>query len=248
MVLLLAQPILDKLPIFPAQKPTTLAIFLVGQNPASELYVSIKQRQAEKYAISTRVTRLPISTTTAEMLAAVDIANRDKTLDSVIIQLPLPRQIATAAVLDRLANAKDVDNLTGRNRFTSPVVQAVAALCDHYMIDLDSRQVGVIGEGRLVGRPIAQWLRHRGHRPTITHKTTTGKNALIRQAEVIFAGAGAKNIVNSNNTRAGQIIFDCSGVDVDFEAVKDRVAAITPPKGGVGPLTVHFLFENVLKT
>ena len=178
----------------------------------------------------------------------IHLANIDTTVDAIIVQLPLPDHLNTQAALQELSPSKDVDNLTNMNTFVSPMVQAVQALIDSYNLKLEHQHIAAVGYGRLVGQPIATWLQSRGHAVTIIDEHTAEADSLIQKADILFAGTGQKHRVNANNTREGQIIFDCSGVDVDFETVKEKCQAITPPKGSIGPLTVHFLFMNALQT
>ncbi len=250
MQLLQAQPIIEKYqPAEPARHIVkTLAIIMVGSHPASELYVSIKRDQAQYYGIGTDIFRLPDSAGTVELTRLIQRLNDDPTYNAMIVQLPLPEAYDTNKILDLITPEKDVDNLTNSNRFTSPMVQAVQALRDFYGLEFRHTRVCVIGQGRLVGKPLREWLESEGMKPTIVDSDTPHKDTLIREADIILGGAGQKYVVNAANTRDGQIIFDCSGKDVDFEAVKNKAAAITPPKGGIGPLTVHFLLTNVLKT
>lgn len=244
MKLLLAQPILDQSPINRPKGTVRLGIVLVGTHPASELYVGIKQRQAAHYGIAAEVIRLAATSTTEAVQAAIREANDQYA--GVIIQLPLPDHLPTEAILDCIDPRKDVDNLTGQHVFTSPMVQAVQALCKAYAITIEGKSLCVIGQGRLVGGPLMHWLQSLGCHPVIVDEATANKDTVIHEADIVFGGSGHKYVVHAGNTRSGQIIFDCSGRDVDFDAIKETVAAITPPKGGIGPLTVHFLLMNVI--
>ncbi len=246
-MLLLAEPILTKYSFTPTRSKT-LAIVLVGSNPASEVYVGIKTKKAEFYGVATHLIRLPDTCSTEELCSTIQDLNADDSVDAVIVQLPLPASVNTEAVLDCIDQTKDVDNLTGKSRFTSPMVQAILALMDEYKISLEGKTVCVVGHGRLVGQPIVEWLVSNGINPTVIASADAFDDDKVQAADVVIAGTGSKFCINANNTREGQIVFDCSGMDVDFEAVKDRVMAITPPKGGIGPLTVHFLLTNVIKT
>jgi methylenetetrahydrofolate dehydrogenase (NADP+)/methenyltetrahydrofolate cyclohydrolase len=248
MQLLLAQPILDSY-----SWPTdlidqgTLAIIFVGENRASNLYISIKEQQAKKYGISVEIKHFDQSISQAELINEVNILNYNNAIDGIIVQLPLPDQIDTEAILDSITSYKDVDNLTNKAVFISPMVLAVDALIKQYAIELKGKNICVLGQGRLIGRPVKMWLESQGLTPVVVDEETEDSDFILREADVIFAGSGQKHIINELIVHKNQVIFDCSGRDVDFESIKDKVTALTPSKGGVGPLTVHFLFTNCLK-
>jgi methylenetetrahydrofolate dehydrogenase (NADP+)/methenyltetrahydrofolate cyclohydrolase len=244
---LLAAPILEKTQLVarPAKK---LGIVWVGDNPSSEIYINLKQQKAAGYGINTRLAHIPETSTQAEIIKTVRDLNQNPTVDGIIVQLPLPDVTLTDTVLDAIEFNKDVDNLTGSDKFLSPMVQAVKALADYYKIDFTNKKVCVVGQGRLVGQPIVRWLELVDIQPSILPSPELFNDTIVRSADIVIAGTGARHIINATNTRPGQIIFDCSGIDVDYDAIKDTVAAITPPKGGVGPLTVHFLLSNVIAT
>lgn len=246
-MLLIAEPILAKYQSKPIQ-PKTLAIVLVGENPAAELYVGIKTKKAESYGIKTKLYRLADTVSTSRVQQVVHNLNADDSVNAVIVQLPLPKTIDTTKVLESLNPGKDVDNLSGERRFTSPMVQAVRALANEYQIDFTGKKVCVVGFGRLIGHPMTVWLESQGIFPDVITDANEFSSKRIKQAEIVIGGTGQKHLITADCVHANQVIFDCSGVDVDFEAVKDRVYAISPPKGGIGPLTVHFLLINVLQT
>ncbi len=245
MKLLIAEPILQSLP--KSTTPKTLAIILVGTNKASEIFVGIKQRQAEKYGVETQLFRFPEEVSDGDLREAIRQMNREPLITGIIVQLPLGEKANTDMILDAIAPHKDVDNLTNTNNFTSPMVLAVKALKDFYDLDFAGKKICVIGKGRLVGAPVARWLESQECTVFPIDETSANKDDTIRDADIIIAGSGAPKVVHAGNTRDGQVVFDCSGMDVDFDSIKNRCDAITPPKGGIGPLTVHFLLTNVLK-
>ena len=186
---LIAAPLLESY-VLPAGARGSLAIILVGHDSASELYVAIKQKQAAKYNITTQLIRLPETSSTQEVCDVIERVNTDHSIHAMIVQLPLPEGIATERVLDTILPTKDVDNLTGQNCFVSPMVQAVSFLVEHYGITLKGKTACVIGQGRLVGQPITQWLRTHGIEPVVIDETTTDRDSRIQAADIVFAGAG----------------------------------------------------------
>jgi methylenetetrahydrofolate dehydrogenase (NADP+)/methenyltetrahydrofolate cyclohydrolase len=207
----------------------------------------MKQQQAEKYGVSVILKHFDASITQSDLMREITSLNHDHNIDGIIIQLPLPPHIDTDTLLDAIAPGKDVDNLTNKGVFTSPMVLSVEALMKQYKIDLKGKHICVLGHGRLIGQPVRTWLIQNEHDPVVVDEETEEADFILREADVIFAGSGQKHIINELVVHQDQIIFDCSGRDVDFDSVKDKVAALSPPKGGVGPLTVHFLFTNLLK-
>lgn len=243
--LLSSQPILDQFwQNFQPSHPAKLGIILVGDNPDSEKYVELKQQEAKKYGIETELICLQSTCPQSEIYEFIDYFNNRKAISGIIIQLPLPKNWERDKILQTINPAKDVDNLTGKSQFISPMVQGVQALIDIYKLDLEDPIV-VIGAGPLVGRPIRQWLESEGRNPIVVDKDTPNADEIVRNATILFCGAG-RQVILKDDVNENQIIFDCSGRDVDFEAVKDKVKAISPPKGSVGPLTVHFLLLNTL--
>ncbi len=149
------------------------------------------------------------------------------------------------AILGAIDPSKDVDDLTGRSDFDSPMVHAVKALLQEYKIDLAGKRICVIGRGHVVGKPLMKWLGQQGLDYTTVNRQTEDKDAIIQATDVVLAGS-TEMVVTAQNTRPGQVIIDCSGYATDFEAIKNKVAAIAPPKGSIGPLVVHFLLSNAL--
>lgn len=245
---LLAEPILNReRPLHVAENSARLIIFLVGNDPASELYVSIKLREAVKYGVQAELIRFEATASSQDLEQAIFAANADTSVDAMIVQLPLPGNFDTETILDCIAPEKDVDNLTGHSKLVSPMVQAVEALINEYKISLVNKKLCVVGRGRLVGQPIYEWLVSQGYTPESVHRSTPNRNEIIKNADVVISGAGTPRIIHGDNTRTGQTLIDCSGNDIDVEAVQDKAAALTPKKGGVGPLTVHYLLMNSLK-
>lgn len=245
--LLVAKPILDTY-TQTTRSPRTLAIILVGDDEESVKYVGIKSRKSETYGVHVDVYRLSEQSATRDVADLVSDCCANTAVNGVIVQLPLPTHIDTQSVLERIIPSKDVDNLTSVGNFVSPTVQSVLALIDEYGIQYEAKTICVVGQGPVVGRPLTDFFENKQCRVAIVDRDTPGGDDLIREADIVFGASGVHNRINDANTRAGQIIFDCSGKDVDFEVVKEKAAAITPPIGGIGPLTVHFLFLNVLKS
>lgn len=247
---LIAQPILDAFwqAFSPPTREKRLAILWGGDNPDSAKYVQLKQQNGGRYGVATELHHLPNTVSQEEVIAAVQELNARREVDAFIVQLPLPARLDREAVLAAIAPEKDVDNLTGGSEFVSPMVRAVDAILVHYALDLSNKTCAVVGMGVLAGQPIFRYLTDKGYAATPVDKDTPHADEIIEAADVVFGCTGQANRIHEGNTREGQIIFDCSGHDVDVRVIKQKAAAFTPATGAIGPLTVHFLFLNVLKS
>lgn len=229
-------------------------------NPERDLptrtYLRIKRERAKLYGIHVDVWEhdLPERVRTERLAAVVRQYGQQSQYHGVIVQLPLPDDVDTDTVLSAIYPTKDVDALTAQSEFVSPMVQAVGALEDYY--DLDFRRaamrrnaIAVVGQGRLVGKPVTEWLIGRGFEPVVIDIDTPNAEELISAASVIISGTNVPGRINRSNTRPGQIVIDCTGRDLDPAVIEaGYLKAATPArKGGIGPLTVYFLMVNVLK-
>jgi len=247
-----------------------LDVVLVGENPASQVYVRNKQLACERVGIEGRLHRLSVTTTTDELLALITRLNRPKPDDpavhGILVQLPLPDQIAAAKILDAVSPLKDVDAfhpenvgllVQGRPRFLPCTPHGVMQLLRRNEIPFAGRKVTVIGRSEIVGKPMANLLLQKGADATVTvcHSRTTDLAELTRQADIIIAAIGKAKYLTANMVRPGAVVIDvgmnrdeagklCG--DVDYGPVSEIAGAITPVPGGVGPLTVTMLLLNTL--
>lgn len=223
----------------------TLGIVLVGDDPASVTYVGIKQKRAQEIGMGFVLRRLPGSATQKAVLGEIEALNRDPGIQGVIVQLPLPRQINTDIILNAIEREKDVDGLGRHSPYQPPTPTAILALLHHYGIALASKRVGIVGYGRLVGQPLAQRLQELG----ISHTVYTRERGNMLQCcmfdDVVIAATGEK-VIFTRQIKPGAVVVDAAK-DVDFDGVRAVAGALTPPSGGVGPLTVAALLENVVE-
>lgn len=256
-------------------QPPHLGAILVGENPASKVYVRNKIRMCDEVGFDSTVLRLPSETTEDELIHKVKNWNADDSLDGYIVQLPLPEHINADQVNLAIAPEKDVDgfhpNNVGRMSLGLPsylpaTPQGIITLLSHYDLSLEGKRVVVLGRSNIVGRPISILLSQ--NRPvgnaTVTVLHSKSKNTVeeLRNADVIIAAIGSANFVKENMVKKDAIIIDV-GInrveddsrkrgyrlcgDVDFENVSKKVAYITPVPGGIGPMTVLSLLINTLK-
>jgi len=247
-----------------------LAAVLVGENPASEVYVRNKQQACERVGIASQLHRLPATASQRELLDLVrrlNEASLTEPVHGILVQLPLPKQIDEKFILDAVHPLKDVDAfhpenvgllVQGRPRFLPCTPHGILQLLIHNGIETAGRHVVVLGRSEIVGKPIALMLAQRGPHAdatvTICHSRTRNLTELTRQADILIAAIGQPRFVSAEMVKPGATVIDV-GInrvdgklcgDVDFEAVLQIAGAITPVPGGVGPLTITMLLENTL--
>ncbi|MCU0883929.1 MAG: bifunctional methylenetetrahydrofolate dehydrogenase/methenyltetrahydrofolate cyclohydrolase FolD [Beijerinckiaceae bacterium] len=246
-----------------------LAVVLVGDDPASHVYVASKVKQTAEIGMRSVEHRLDASCTEAELLALVDALNADPAIDGLLVQLPLPPQINAASVLNRIDPAKDVDGFHPVNAGKLAIGEAglvpctplgAVALAKLARADLAGLHAVVIGRSNIVGKPVAQLLLQENCTVTIAHSRTMDLPGLCRSADLLVAAIGRPNFVTAEFVKRGAIIIDV-GInrvmsadgkarlvgDVDFAAAAPLASAITPVPGGVGPMTIAFLLSNTLR-
>lgn len=242
-----------------------LAAVLVGSDPASEVYVRNKQRDCEEVGMESVLYHLPAETTQAELLHLILKLNRDEQVHGILVQLPLPAQIDTQAILEAVSPQKDVDCfhpenvgrlVQGKPRFLPCTPHGVVEILRRHDVLLAGKHVVVVGRSDIVGKPLSVMLAQKGLDATVTlcHSRTADLGAVTRQADVLIVAIGKPNFITADMVRPGAIVVDvginrtAAGLvgDVDFEAVKAVAGAITPVPGGIGPLTRVMLLVNTL--
>jgi methylenetetrahydrofolate dehydrogenase (NADP+)/methenyltetrahydrofolate cyclohydrolase len=248
--------------------PPCLAAVLVGDDPASEVYVRNKQRDCERVGIESRLIRLGGGTSEAELLDLVARLNADVAVHGILVQLPLPKQIVAHAVLSAVSPLKDVDAfhpenvgllVQGAPRFVPCTPYGVQQLLLRNGIETAGRHAVVLGRSDIVGKPMANLLVQRGAggdaTVTICHSRTRDLASIARQADILIAAIGQAEFVTAEMVKPGAAVVDvgmnrlASGKlvgDVAFDAVREVAGFITPVPGGVGPLTVTMLLRNTL--
>jgi len=238
-----------------------LAVILVGDDPASAIYVRNKKRAAQEIGIEPVDAVLPQGSTTEEVLRVVDQFNQDPAIDGILVQMPLPPQIETETVLARVRPDKDVDGLTVTNlgRLTAGeeglvpcTPKGILRLLEAYDVPLAGRRAVVIGRSRLVGLPAALLLMKRQATVTVIHSRTPEPETIARQADILVVAAGKPHLVTEDWIKPGAVVVDVGihrgdhGLlgDVDRERVWSRVGALSPVPGGVGPMTIFELLDN----
>lgn len=240
-----------------------LAVILVGADPASQVYVGSKRKSCAELGINSQSYDLPDTTTEQELLALIDQLNADDTIDGILVQLPLPPQINSTAVIERILPEKDVDGFhpynVGRLCQRIPTLRActpygVMKLLEETGIDLHGKHAVIVGASNIVGRPMSLELLLAGATVTVTHRFTKDLEHHVRQADILVVAVGKPNLVPGEWVKEGAVVIDV-GInrvngklvgDIGFEAATQKASYITPVPGGVGPMTVAMLMHNTL--
>lgn len=242
-----------------------LAVVLVGNNPASRVYVKAKGKSCEDVGIASFQHDLPEDTKQEELLAIIQKLNNDPQVNGILVQLPLPPHLDQETLLEAISPQKDVDGFhpfnMGRLFIGKPILQpctplGIMKLLEHEGIDVKGKHAVVIGRSNIVGKPAAIMLLQRHATVTICHSRTKDLPQVVRQADILIVAIGKPMMVKSDWIKPGAVVIDV-GVnrlengklagDVDFEDVKERASFITPVPGGVGPMTIAILLHNTIE-
>ncbi|EST57950.1 bifunctional methylenetetrahydrofolate dehydrogenase/methenyltetrahydrofolate cyclohydrolase FolD [Proteus cibi] len=242
-----------------------LAVILVGDNPASQIYVGSKRRACEEVGFISRSYDLPDTTSEADLLNLIDQLNTDNTIDGILVQLPLPAGIDNVKVLERIHPDKDVDGFhpynIGRLCQRAPKLRpctprGIVTLLERCNIPMNGLNAVIIGASNIVGRPMSLELLLAGCTTTVTHRFTKDLRFHVEHADLVVVAVGKPNFIPGEWIKPGAIVIDVginrleSGKvvgDVDFEAASQRAGWISPVPGGVGPMTVATLIQNTLQ-
>jgi methylenetetrahydrofolate dehydrogenase (NADP+)/methenyltetrahydrofolate cyclohydrolase len=245
--------------------PPGLAVVLVGENAASQVYVRNKRRMTETVGMRSFAFDLPAATSQAELLSLIDSLNADRAVNGILVQLPLPQHVDGELVTERIDPRKDVDGFHPYNIGRLVLKRPLLRPCTPYGcmillkdtgVDLVGKHAVVIGQSNIVGRPMALELLIERCTVTVCHSKTRDLPGLVRQADIVVAGVGKANFVRGDWVKDGAIVIDV-GInrgadgklcgDVDFAAASERASWITPVPGGVGPMTIATLLANTLQ-
>ena len=242
-----------------------LAVILVGEDPASKVYVRNKHKACMDAGINSLQIELPAETTMEELLAKIDELNRDDSVHGILVQLPLPKHIDEDKIINAIAQHKDVDAfhpanvgkiMTGKYDFLPCTPAGIMSLLDFYGVEIEGKSCVVIGRSNIVGKPMSLLLLERNGTVTVTHSRTKNLAEVASSADILVVAIGRPNFVTADFVKDGAVVVDV-GInrlpngklvgDVDFEAVSEKASLITPVPGGVGPMTITTLLRNTLK-
>jgi methylenetetrahydrofolate dehydrogenase (NADP+)/methenyltetrahydrofolate cyclohydrolase len=255
------------------RKPT-LAVILVGEDPASQTYVASKKKACIKLGYGHKDYVLDKEVTQTELNSLVDALNEDNSVDGILVQMPLPKHLNEQEVIERIRSDKDVDGfhpinvgklLIGLDCFVSCTPKGIMAILDYYHIETQSKNVVIIGRSNIVGKPMASLLIQKGRDATVTiaHSRTKNLKELTKSADILIAAIGRANFVTADMVKEDCVVIDV-GInrvedssrkrgyrvvgDVNYQNVSAKVSAITPVPGGVGLMTIAMLMENTLES
>jgi methylenetetrahydrofolate dehydrogenase (NADP+)/methenyltetrahydrofolate cyclohydrolase len=243
-----------------------LAVVLVGEDPASRVYVSMKEKACQDVGIFSDEHKLPADTSEATLLALIDRLNKDDRIHGILVQLPLPKQIDESKVIEAIDPLKDVDGfhpynagrlLTGKPLFQPCTPYGVMVMLEEEGVDLSGKEVVVVGRSNIVGKPVAVMCLQKHATVTICHSRTRDLAEKVGRADVVIAAVGQPEMIKGAWIKEGAVVIDV-GVnrvgekklvgDVEYEAASQRAAAITPVPGGVGPMTITMLLHNTVQS
>jgi len=243
-----------------------LAAVLVGNDPASEIYVRNKRKACANAGMYSEEHKLSPETTEQELLDLIDRLNNDANIHGILVQLPLPDHINETKVLRAVTPLKDVDGfhpynvgllVEGNPRFISCTPHGIIKMLEFYNIDITGKEAVVVGRSNIVGKPVSMLLLHRHATVTICHSRTKPLDEVTRRADILVAAIGRANFITADMVKEGAVVIDV-GInrneegkltgDVDFEGVSQKASYITPVPGGVGPMTISMLLWNTLES
>lgn len=240
-----------------------LAVIIVGEDPASQVYVRNKERACEQCFMYSEKIELPESTTQTELLEIIDKLNKRTDINGILCQLPLPRHINEEAIINAISPEKDVDAFHPQNvgkimigdyDFLPCTPAGVMELLASQNVEICGKHCVIIGRSNIVGKPMSMLMLHANATVTICHSKTKNLKEICKEADIIIAAVGRPKFVTADMVKSGATVIDVginrteAGLcgDVDFESVKTKVEAITPVPGGVGPMTIAMLMQNTL--
>lgn len=246
-------------------KKPGLTVIIVGENPASKVYVNKKKKTAEKAGFNSNVIELPEDVSQQELEEHIDRLNNDEAVDAILVQLPLPKHINAYDIIERIKPEKDVDGFhpvnVGRLSIglepyaVSCTPYGIIKLLEENNIEIEGKNAVIIGRSNIVGKPMASLLLNRNATVTICHSKTKSLKRVCMQADILIAAVGKEKFVTADWVKPGAVVIDV-GInrteegklvgDVDFEAVSQKAGYITPVPGGVGPMTIAMLLSNTL--
>lgn len=252
-----------KLKVQSLDKKPSLAVIMVGNNPASEVYVKNKEKKALEIGFNSIIKKTDENITKEELLKIIKELNEDDNINAILLQLPLPKHLNEKDFLDKIDPKKDVDGFCSYNlgkllKNDSPYAipctpKGIVRLLDEYNIDIESKIALVIGRSNIVGKPVSILLLNRNSTVIMTHTKTKNLENLTKTADILICAAGKKEMIKKEMIKENAVIIDVGITrdndgklkgDVDFNDVKEKTSYITPVPGGIGPMTIAMLMEN----
>ncbi|MBR4543144.1 MAG: bifunctional methylenetetrahydrofolate dehydrogenase/methenyltetrahydrofolate cyclohydrolase FolD [Lachnospiraceae bacterium] len=247
-------------------KEATLAVILVGDDPASAVYVNNKKKACEYIGIKSLSYELPKETTEEELLGLIEKLNKDDSVNGILVQLPVPDHIDENKIIRSISPLKDVDGfhplnvgalLIGEKGYVSCTPAGVIQLLKHSNVDIEGKECVVVGRSNIVGKPMGVLLLRENGTVTIAHSRTKDLKSICKRADILVVAVGKPKMINADYVKEGAVVIDV-GIhrmdngklcgDVDFDSVEPIVSKITPVPGGVGPMTIAMLMDNCISS
>lgn len=242
-----------------------LAVILCGDDEASKVYVRNKSRACEEVGIQFKEYKLPASTKQEELIELIDKLNNDDNIDGILLQSPLPKGLDIQEAFNKILESKDVDGFNpynigkltvGQDGFVPCTPYGIMKMFEKYNIELEGKKAVIVGRSNIVGKPMAQCLLSKNATVTICHSRTQDLTKELKDADIVIAAIGKRNVIKPEMIKTGAVVIDvgmnrneqgklCG--DIDFEEVSKKASYITPVPGGVGPMTIAMLMNNVVK-
>lgn len=241
-----------------------LAVILVGEDPASKLYVRIKESRLKQVGIDVEVIRYPADAGQEEIIRKITVLNNEKEVNGILVQLPLPKHIDTEAILNSVDCMKDVDGLgekrmrmleSGDERLATCTPKGILKMLEAKGVKLTGRKIAIIGKGRLVGKPLSLMIKNRRMDFEIVDTKTPNPREITTGADILITATGVPHLIKAEDIKRGAVVIDAGTAklgdsivgDVDFDTVVEKASLITPVFGGVGPMTIAMLVENMVE-
>ena len=247
------------------KKKPNLTVILVGNNPASLIYVKNKEKYANEVGMKSEVIKLPENTTEEKLLKLIKKLNKDKKVNGILVQLPLPKQINEFNIINAISPLKDVDGFTVENKGLLSIGKpnlvpctplGILELLRFYNIKIEGKNVVVVGRSNIVGKPISQLLLNENATVTTCHSYTKNLKDITTKADILISAVGKENLITKNHVKENSVVIDvamirdvknnCWKGDVKFNEVAPKTKFITPVPGGIGPMTIAMLLQNTL--
>jgi len=233
-----------------------LAVILVGNNQSSLKFIEQKKKAAEKIGVKFNLYKFDSKINNKNLVEKIKKIANNKSVNGIVVQLPLPSHINTTKILNAIPKKKDPDALSVDNYLVEPpAASGIIKIIREYKIKMKDKRVVIVGKGRLVGRPLALMMKKNGGKIIVCDKNTKNLASQTIKADILISAAGKPHLIKENMVKKGAVVIDAGFSkinnkltgDVDFEGVKKKTSYITPVPGGVGPLTVAMLFSNLIK-
>ena len=241
----------------------SVALINIGNNPISEKFIKAKEEACNRVGIYFRYHHYEEDTPELTIINKIKELNNDDYVNGIVINLPIPEKYNEKRLLNTIINSKDIDGLTdinigrligGRKSITSCTVLGIMELLKNYKVEVEGKHVVVVGNSRLIGKPLTNVLLNEGATVTVCHSRTTNLKSHTKEADIIITATGFRNLITEDIIKEGVVIVDAGCCyedgeiygDVDFDKVIKKAALITPPKGGVGPMTIAMFLKNII--